>query len=132
MAIADMAAQGSGSLIPLTDISRRQGISLNYLEQLFAKLRRAGLVDSYRGSSGGYVLAHSAKNLTLNKIIHAVDENIQAHGCIPSIKKACTGKADLCLTHNLWGALENHIEDFLVSVTVHDVISGNLNDNGLG
>ena len=83
MAIADMAAQGSGSLIPLTDISRRQGISLNYLEQLFAKLRRAGLVDSYRGSSGGYVLAHSAKNLTLNKIIHAVDENIQAHGCSP-------------------------------------------------
>ena len=78
------------------------------------------------------MLAHSAKNLTLNKIIHAVDENIQAHGCIPSIKKACTGKADLCLTHNLWGALENHIEDFLVSVTVHDVISGNLNDNGLG
>ena len=45
-------------------------------------------------------------------------------GVVPSLKKACTGKADLCLTHNLWGALENHIEDFLVSVTVHDVISG--------
>jgi len=132
MAIADMAAQGSDVRIPLVDISRRQGISLNYLEQLFAKLRRAGLVESYRGASGGYMLAHSAKNLTLDKIIHAVDENIQAHGCSPSLKRACTGKADLCLTHNLWGALENHIEEFLISVTVHDVISENFYNKSIG
>jgi len=132
MAIADMAAQGSDVRIHLVDISRRQGISLNYLEQLFAKLRRAGLVESYRGASGGYMLAHSAKNLTLDKIIHAVDENIQAHGCSPSLKRACTGKADLCLTHNLWGALENHIEEFLISVTVHDVISENFYNKSIG
>ncbi|MDB2439901.1 hypothetical protein N9W89_14405, partial [Hellea sp.] len=58
------------------------------------------------------------------KIIFAVDEDITAHGCTPEAKIACTGKSDKCLTHNLWGALENHIEQFLASITVQDVVDG--------
>ncbi|WP_034387116.1 Rrf2 family transcriptional regulator [Hellea balneolensis] len=124
MAVADMAAQGTNVRSSLNDISKRQGISLSFLEQLFAKLRRAGVVESHRGASGGYVLAESAANLTLEKIIFAVDEDIKAHGCTPETKIACTGKTDRCLTHNLWGALEDHIEQFLASITVQDVVDG--------
>ena len=124
MAVADMAAQGAFARSSLTEISARQGISLSFLEQLFAKLRRAGIVESYRGATGGYVLADKAADLTLEKIIFAVDEDIKAHGCTPEAKIACTGKTDRCLTHNLWGALEDHIEQFLASITVQDVVDG--------
>ena len=128
MAVADMAAQtsidGNAVRSSLVDISRRQGISLSFLEQLFGKLRRAGLVESSRGANGGYVLAVSAPELTLDRIIFAVDEDIKAHGCTPEAKIACTGKTDKCLTHNLWGALEDHIEQFLASITVQDVVDG--------
>jgi len=130
MAVADMAAQtladGTSMRSSLADISRRQGISLSFLEQLFGKLRRAGIVESSRGAHGGYVLAVSAPELTLDRIIFAVDEDIKAHGCTPEAKVACTGRTDKCLTHNLWGALENHIEQFLASVTVQDVVDGRL------
>ena len=126
MAVADMAAQGPAARSSLSEISVRQGISISYLEQLFGKLRRAGIVDSQRGAAGGYVLSQSAERLTLDKIIFAVDENIKAHGCTPEAKIACTGKSDRCITHNLWGALENHIEQFLASVTVQDVVDGRL------
>ena len=124
MAVADMAAQGASMRSSLTEISQRQGISLSFLEQLFSKLRRAGIVESHRGASGGYVLADKAANVTLEKIIFAVDEDIKAHGCTPEAKIACTGKTDRCLTHNLWGALEDHIEQFLASITVQDVVDG--------
>ena len=124
MAVADMAAQGVDMRSSLTEISQRQGISLSFLEQLFGKLRRAGIVESQRGAMGGYVLADKAANLTLEKIIFAVDEDIKAHGCTPEAKIACTGKTDRCLTHNLWGALEDHIEQFLASITVQDVVDG--------
>ena len=130
MAVADLAAQshieGVNTRSSLADIARRQGISLSFLEQLFGKLRRAGVVESYRGAAGGYQLARSADDVTLDVIIHAVDEDIKAHGCTPESKIACTGRTDRCLTHNLWGALEDHIESFLASVTVQDVVDGNL------
>ena len=90
MAVADMAAQtsvdGNAVRSSLADISSRQGISLSFLEQLFGKLRRAGLVESSRGANGGYVLAVSAPELTLDRIIFAVDEDIKAHGCTPEAK----------------------------------------------
>ena len=131
MAVADMAAQGHDVQSSLADISRRQSISLSFLEQLFGKLRRAGIVDSQRGAAGGYTLSRSADVVTLDQIIHAVDEDIKAHGCTPEAKIACTGGSDKCLTHNLWGALENHIENFLASVTVQDVVDGRFPANEL-
>ena len=124
MAVADMAAQGASVRSSLSDISTRQNISLSFLEQLFGKLRRAGLVESTRGAAGGYQLSLEPSTLTLDKIIFAVNEDIKAHGCTPETKIACTGKTERCLTHDLWGALENHIEQFLASVTVQDVVDG--------
>jgi len=126
MAVADLAAQGLDACVSLPDISSRQGISVSFLEQLFGKLRRAGLVESYRGVSGGYALAEAPMHITLDRIIFAVDEDIKAHGCTPEAKIACTGKTDRCITHNLWGALEDHIEQFLASITVQDVVEGKL------
>ena len=81
-------------------------------------------MESYRGATGGYQLSLEPSALTLDKIIFAVNEDIKAHGCTPETKIACTGKTDRCLTHDLWGALENHIEQFLASVTVQDVVDG--------
>jgi len=126
MAVADLAAQGTGMTVSLSDISTRQGISLSFLEQLFGKLRRAGVVTSQRGASGGYTLAQSPDKVSLDKIIHAVDEDIKAHGCDPDVKAACNGLSHKCLTHNLWGALERHIENFLADITIDDVVNQRL------
>mgnify|MGYP003110105814 FL=1 len=126
MAMADLAAQGEGVRSSLADINTRQGISLTFLEQLFNKLRKAELVKSVRGAKGGYLLNVPAESLTLDRIIHAVNEDIKAHGCTPDDRLGCTGRTSRCLTHNLWGALESHIEQFLASVTVQDVVEGRL------
>ncbi len=127
MAITDLAAQGPDSVVSLSEISERQSISLSYLEQLFGKLRKAGLVDSFRGQSGGYSLSEPAKDISLEAIISAVDEEIKLHGCTPEIKQHCTGHTTQCMTHSLWDALEAHIEDFLAKVSVADVVAQNVN-----
>lgn len=126
MAMTDLAAQGADSVVSLSEISNRQSISLSYLEQLFAKLRKAGLVESHRGHSGGYSLSKPSDVIKLDAIIAAVDEDIKLHGCTPEIKQHCTGHTTQCLTHSLWDALEAHIEEFLAKVSVADVVSQNL------
>ena len=130
MAMTDLAAQtvkgGAEAVVSLADISERQKISQSFLEQLFRQLRHAGLVESQRGAQGGYKLTQPADSLDLAQIIKAVDVEIKAHGCTPEAKIACTGKTDRCLTHDLWGALENHIEGFLASISVQDVVDGRL------
>ncbi len=126
MAVADLAAQGEDACESLSSIGARQGISTTFLEQLFAKLRRAGIVTSTRGAQGGYCLSTPASQISLDSIIRAVDAAAKAHGCSPETKIACTGRTDRCLTHDLWGALETHIEGFLMSITVQDVVDGRL------
>jgi len=126
MAVADLAAQGENACESLSAIGQRQAISVTFLEQLFGKLRRSGIVDSVRGAQGGYRLVKSANAIALDTIIKAVDGSPKAHGCTPEAKLACTGRTDRCLTHDLWGALENHIEGFLASITVQDVVDGRL------
>jgi len=126
MAVADLAAQGPNACESLSAIGARQAISVTFLEQLFGKLRRAGLVDSVRGAQGGYSLSRPATSISLDAVIHAVDASAKAHGCTPEAKTACTGGTDRCLTHDLWGALESHIEGFLASITVQDVVDGRL------
>jgi len=126
MAVADIAAQGPKAVVSLPEIAARQSISLSFLEQLFAKLRRADIVSSVRGPVGGYQLTANAADIHLNKVIAAVDEDIKAHGCNPETKLTCTGQTDRCLTHSLWGALEDHIESFLASVTIEDVVEQRL------
>ncbi|MGB3457356.1 MAG: Rrf2 family transcriptional regulator [Litorimonas sp.] len=127
-AVADLAAQGGGVRVRLSDIAERQGLSQSFLEQVFADLRRAGLVDSKRGPSGGYALTRSADDVAVSDVIAAVEEDIRAHGCNPAIALGCTGRSAKCLTHSLWGALEDHIGGFLASVTVQMVVDGHLPD----
>lgn len=124
MAVADLAAQGKGAPVSLSDIGVRQGISLTFLEQIFGKLRRADIVASHRGAKGGYALALPANHISLDAVIRAVDASAKAHGCNPETRLACTGGTDRCLTHDLWGALENHIEMFLAGITIQDVVEG--------
>lgn len=127
MAVADMAVyQSQAGVVSLSAIAERQGISLAFLEQLFVKIRRAGLVASERGARGGYIMLADPSKLTLDKIIAAVDEDIRVHGCSPQTRTSCTGRSDKCLTHSLWGALEAHIVSFLAGITVQDVIDGRL------
>lgn len=127
MAMTDLASQGAGAVVSLADISARQKISQSFLEQLFRQLRQAGLVESQRGAQGGYKLTSTPDTLNLAHIITAVDVEIKAHGCTPETQISCTGKTGHCLTHNLWGALESHIGNFMASVTLADVLAGRVN-----
>ncbi len=122
MAMADLAANQNGKPVSLTDISLRQNISLSYLEQLFSKLRNEKLVKSIRGSSGGYILEKSPKEIRISNIIFAVDEQVKTLNCKKESKKSCNGKTIKCITHDLWDDLESHINSFFDRVSLNDVI----------
>lgn len=123
MAIVDLASHSTGSPIALADIASRQEISLSYLEQLFGKLRRGGLVKSVRGPGGGYLLARPAGELRIADIMIAVDEPIRATRCRPGSPSGCGPDNLRCATHDLWEELGNHIRMYLNSVSVEDVVS---------
>lgn len=130
MAMADLAKRGGGErAVTLAEIAQRQDISLPYLEQLFARLRRRGLVKSVRGPGGGYRLAKSASETAVGEIVDAVDEPLKAVRC-SSGPVGCMPGGERCLTHDLWDDLGRHIEDYLSSVTLDDVISGRLGRRG--
>jgi Rrf2 family iron-sulfur cluster assembly transcriptional regulator len=121
MALVDLAGHSNGRPVALADISGRQEISLSYLEQLFAKLRRAGLVKSVRGPGGGYLLARSAEDTRISDAIMAVDEPIRATRCKPNSGAGCHADKSRCLTHDLWEELSHQIHLFLSSVSLADV-----------
>ena len=127
MAMADLAGHGSESgseirPVALADIAERQDISLSYLEQLFAKLRRGGLVTSVRGPGGGYRLSRASADLRIADIIIAVDEPIAATRCKAGSAKGCTKTGARCVTHDLWEELGQQIHVFLSSVSLADVV----------
>jgi Rrf2 family iron-sulfur cluster assembly transcriptional regulator len=123
MAMADLAGNaGEGKPVALADIAQRQDISLSYLEQLFAKLRRGGLVSSVRGPGGGYRLSRPSTELRIADIIVAVDEPIAATRCKPGSSKGCTKTGARCVTHDLWEELGQQIHVFLSSVSLADVV----------
>ena len=123
MAIIDLASQAVEGPTALAEIADRQEISLSYLEQLFAKLRRAGLVKSVRGPGGGYLLAYPATEMRISDIILAVDEPIRATRCTPGSPQGCMALVARCETHDLWEELGHQIQVFLASVTVDDVVA---------
>ncbi|HEV2548110.1 MAG TPA: Rrf2 family transcriptional regulator [Stellaceae bacterium] len=123
MAMVDLAKHSEGSPIALAEIAERQEISLSYLEQLFAKLRVAGLVKSVRGPGGGYLLGHAADETRIADVILAVDEPIRATRCTPGAPIGCRGSKSRCLTHDLWEELGNQIHLYLSSVTLADVVA---------
>ncbi len=115
-AMIDLALrQGSGP-VALAAISQRQQISLSYLEQLFGKLRRHDLVESTRGPGGGYSLARQPGDISVAEIILSVDEPLDATQC--GGKENCMGEAGRCMTHDLWSSFNQHMVDFLGSITL--------------
>ena len=118
-AMLDLAVHANDRPVPLADISQRQGISLSYLEQLFARLRRQGLVISARGPGGGYRLSRDAKEIAVVHVLNAIDEKIDT--------TRCEGRGDCqdgqaCLTHDLWFDLSKQIHDFLSRITLGELV----------
>src|SRR4051794_32450340 len=122
MAMVDLASTSKGSPVALADIAERQEISLSYLEQLFAKLRRGGLGKSGRGPGGGSLLGRAMPRLRISDIILAVDEPIRATRCAAGSPTGCKSNKGRCLTHDLWEELGNQIHLYLRSVSIADVV----------
>lgn len=121
-AMLDLAIHSQTVPVTLTDIATRQSISLSYLEQLFARLRRSGMVTGIRGPGGGYKLSRDAKEINVADIIIAVDEQIDS--------TKCGGKGDCqnnqaCLTHELWLGLSDQIRDYLQGISLGDLLQKN-------
>ena len=127
MALADLAKFNSQKPVSLRDISLRQGISLDYLEQIFSKLKKNNIVKSIRGTNGGYILTKNPDQIKLASILSAVDEKIKTVGCKKESKKGCNGKLTKCITHNLWDELELHINTFFEKKKLSDLIKESQN-----
>ena len=125
MALADLARFDNANPISLRDISLRQNISLDYLEQIFFKLKKNQIVKSIRGTQGGYVLNKKPNEIKLTNIFHAVDEKIKTVQCNKDSKKGCNSKVTKCITHNLWDELENHINGFFEKKSLEDLLNNN-------
>lgn len=120
-AMVDMALEEASGPVSLATIASRQELPLAYLEQLFAKLRKAGLVSSSRGAAGGYILAHKADGIRILDIIAAVDTPLKATQCEVGSPKGCRSTGERCLTHDLWDELGALVQLFLSHVTLADV-----------
>lgn len=118
-AMLDLAVHAGEKPVPLADISERQGISLSYLEQLFARLRRRGLVVSARGPGGGYRLSRAPGEIAVVTVLNAIDENLDTTRCHG--RANCQG-GEPCLTHELWFDLSKQIHDFLSSITLGELV----------
>ena len=127
MALADIANFETTEPVSLRDISLRQGISLVYLEQIFLKLKKNNIVDSIRGSNGGYKLRKKPNEIRLSEIFLAVDEKIKTVKCKKESKKGCNGKSSKCITHNLWDELELHINNFFYKKSLNDLVNNRKN-----
>ena len=125
MALVDLARFDNINPVSLRDISLRQGISLDYLEQIFYKLKKNEIVKSIRGTQGGYVLNKNPNDIKLTNIFHAVDEKVKTVQCKKESKRGCNGKATKCITHNLWDELEIHINTFFENKSLEDLIKNN-------
>lgn len=118
-AMLDLALHGEGGPVSLADISGRQDISLSYLEQLFAKLRRNELVSSVRGPGGGYLLSRGGHEIFVAQIIDAVNETVDATSCG---RTSNCQKGDVCLTHHLWCDLSDQIHGFLSQISLTNLV----------
>ncbi|WP_458524431.1 Fe-S cluster assembly transcriptional regulator IscR [Onishia taeanensis] len=118
-AMLDLAMNGAATPTSLADISKRQEISLSYLEQLFSRLRRAGLVRSVRGPGGGYLLAGEPADISVARVIDAVNESVDATRC-QGLSDCQQG--DTCLTHHLWCDLSKEIHGFLDGISLGELV----------
>lgn len=121
MAMVDLATHQSEKPVGLAAIAERQEIPLAYLEQLFAKLKKSGLVTSVRGPGGGYKLARAADAINVAEIMFASDEPIKMTRCESDSNKGCMATKERCLTHDLWEGLTAQMRMYLGSITLADV-----------
>ncbi|MCF6323361.1 MAG: Fe-S cluster assembly transcriptional regulator IscR [Gammaproteobacteria bacterium] len=121
-AMLDLALHAQEGPVPLADISQRQGISLSYLEQLFAKLRKQGLVDSARGPGGGYRLSRDSNEIAVADVVTAIDEKVDATRC-GGMGNCQDGKP--CLTHELWSDLSRQLYEFLENISLGQLVERN-------
>jgi Rrf2 family transcriptional regulator, iron-sulfur cluster assembly transcription factor len=119
-AMLDLAIHASREPVTLSDISMRQDISLSYLEQLFARLRRSELVQSVRGPGGGYRLGRETQKIAIVDIIDAVDESVDATRCLG---QGNCQQGEICLTHHLWEDLSQQIHEFLSGISLADLMA---------
>lgn len=126
VALADLAGQPESVLLSLSEISKRQDISLPYLEQLFVKLRRAGLVESVRGPGGGYKLAKSPSDIRVSEILGAVDETVSALHTGAGASGGSSGSKAQSMTNRLWEGLSAHVYVFLHQTRLSDVVQNEL------
>ena len=126
VALADLALQPSSTLVTLGEISERQDVSLPYLEQLFVKLRRTGLVESVRGPGGGYKLARPASEIRVSEILEAVDETVSALHKGAGASGAASGSRAQSLSNRLWEGLSAHVYVFLHQARLSDVVGNQL------
>lgn len=119
-AMMDLAIHDNAGPVTLADISQCQGISLSYLEQLFAKLRKSGLVEGVRGPGGGYRLSRPADQISIAQIITAVDEKVDITSCG---QEANCQDGERCLTHELWVELSNRLYEFLQGITLAQFVN---------
>jgi Rrf2 family iron-sulfur cluster assembly transcriptional regulator len=126
VAMADLASQPEDAMMSLSDLSRRQSISLAYLEQLFVKLRRAELVESARGPGGGYRLARPASTIPVSEILAAVDETVSAMESGAGASGGSSGTKAQSMTNRLWESLSAHVYVFLHQTRLSDVVGNDL------
>lgn len=126
VALADIAMQPDGSLVSLAEVAKRQDISLPYLEQLFVKLRREGLVESARGPGGGYRLGRPASEIRVVEILSAVDETVSALHMGAGAKRVASGSRAQVLADRLWEGLSAQVYVFLHQTRLSDVVRGQL------
>jgi Rrf2 family iron-sulfur cluster assembly transcriptional regulator len=119
VAVIDMLESGHDKPVPLSLIAGRQNISLSFLEQIFAALKKAGIVKSIRGANGGYVLAKKLSAINLADVVAAVDEPIKMTRC--GSKDGCVNKKSQCKTHHIWQGLEQNIHNYLKSISLNNL-----------
>lgn len=126
IALTDLAHSGPNTLVNLTELSKRQNLSTHYLEQLFVKLRRAGLVKSVRGPGGGYKLAKSPESIRITEILEAVDETVNALEMGAGASGAVSGSQAQSMTNRLWESLSAHVYVFLHQIRLSEVVQNDL------
>jgi Rrf2 family iron-sulfur cluster assembly transcriptional regulator len=126
ISLLDIASCQQTRPVNLGNIALRQNISVNYLEQIFNKLKSANLVTSIKGPGGGYVLARPIDEISIKQIIDAVGENFEMTRCGNNPEKRCTTKNTKCFTHDLWNVLSTKINQYLSNISIKDVIENNL------
>lgn len=121
MAMVELAGRAPEEPVRLAELAEAQEITLPYLEQIFSKLKQAGLVRAVRGPGGGYVLSRASAAIYVGEIVSAVEESTKMTRCNNHSNHGCMNAGARCLTHDLWEGLEKHINDYLHSLTLADV-----------